>query len=231
MFSENNSEVKILYYYEYAKINIPCLCPICKCPYNKSMKYSFVYVHEDNNIIYFDVPKCASTVVRKELFDDDDLMSMVNPERDSSEYFKFAFVRNPWDRLVSNWKMFTTHPKRIKQLRAMTDKDLSEFKNFVHFAQVIKNHHWQPQVLYLPEKLNFVGRIENFDEDFSRLCDLIDESPRRLEKLNATKRGQYQEYYTDDLIRVVEKMYDEDISKFGYEFGSDTHSFGAAGTR
>lgn len=184
------------------------------------MKYSFVYVCEKRSFIYYDIPKCASSTIRKEVFDSNNECSLHNPDRALSEYFKFTFVRNPWARMVSNWKMFTNQPYRIRQLKSMTTRDLSDFEDFVHFASETKNHHWQPQVLYLPDDLDFIGRVETFDTDFKKLLTTIGEPPRQVSKSNVTSKGKYWGYYTPALADFVAEMYAEDIKRFGYTFGS-----------
>jgi len=206
------------YYYQYARNNIQCQFLTCKCPHRDAFEYSFVYIDEMLKLIYFDVPKCASSTIRELLFSDDNSLSMKNPEKGLNSYFKFAFIRNPWDRMVSNWKMFTTKPYRIKQLMAMTSKNLTDFKDFVGFALQVKNHHWQPQVLYLPEDLNFIGRFESFNEDFQRLLKTVGVETLSIKHLNKTPRKKYHEYYTTKLVDLVAEMYAEDIRRFGYSF-------------
>ncbi len=173
-------------------------------------------------MIYYDIPKCASSTIRMEIFNKDNSFSMRNPTKELHTYFKFSFVRNPWDRMISNWKMFTSLPGRIKQLKSMTSKDLSDFEKFVHFASETKNHHWQPQFLYIPDNLDFIGRLETFDEDFNKLLSTIGDRPRKTSKLNATNKGEYWKYYTPALVDFVAEMYSEDIRKFGYKFEQDT---------
>ena len=189
------------HYYKYARKNIECQCPLCKCPSQGAMKYSFVYICEERKIIYYDIPKCASTTIREEIFNNNNKLSMSNPSLELNKYFKFSFVRNPWDRMVSNWKMFTNKPYRIKQLKSMTSKDVSKFKNFIRFARERKNHHWQPQYLFLPDKLDYLGKVENFREDFSYVLSMIGENPREVKKHNTTKRDSYWNYYTPELER------------------------------
>ncbi|MCP4406708.1 MAG: sulfotransferase family protein, partial [Gammaproteobacteria bacterium] len=141
---------------------------------------------------------------------------------DIAEYYKFSFVRNPWDRMVSNWKMFTTQPFRMKQLRAVTSRDLRNFKDFVNFARHVKNHHWQPQKMFLPNKLDFLGRIEEFESDFRKLQKLVGAEFGSVEEKNSNKtiRLPYGEYYTPELVSLVTEMYADDIAAFGYTFGN-----------
>lgn len=206
-------------YFEYARKNIICDCPLCLCPNRDTKNYSFVYVKEALNIIYFDIPKCASKSIRSFFFNSDNDYSLVNPTKNLNNYIKFTFVRNPWARMVSNWKMFTTIPFRLKQLRSMTADDLSEFGAFVSFAQRVKNHHWQPQSIFLPGKLDFIGNVETFEKDFNTLCSMIGIKPGKVPHENRSERSEvYSTYYTNSMIEQVAEMYSEDIEKFGYQF-------------
>lgn len=207
------------YYYKYAQDNIPCECPLCFCPSRNKRKYSFVYICEKRKIKYFDTPKCASTTIRNALFKNNNVKSLVDPKDEKENYFNFTFVRNPWDRIVSNWKMFTTQPFRIKQLKSMTDENLSKFEDFVRFSIKVKNHHWQPQVLFLPEKLDFIGKLENFKEDFYKLYSKLNiEFVKNVAKNNTTKRKPYWVYYNSSIAELVSEIYSEDIKRFGYKF-------------
>jgi len=207
-------------YYRYARRHIVCECPLCRCPYQNGREYSFVYVNEKRGLMYYDVPKCASTSIRTCLFDGNDDTSLMDPRKALDHYFKFTFVRNPWDRMVSNWKMFTTRPFRIGQLHSMTRENLSSFNDFVAFAAQHKNHHWQPQSLFLPDRPDFVGKLETFEQDFETLCRKIGIDADTIPHENPCReRHAYTTYYTDELMAVVAGMYADDISMFGYEFG------------
>ncbi|MBT7067813.1 MAG: sulfotransferase family 2 domain-containing protein [Verrucomicrobia bacterium] len=172
-----------------------------------------------SKLMYFDVPKAASTTIRRALFQNKSSASLRNPKKELASYLKFTFVRNPWDRMVSNWKMFTTQPRRIAQLRTMTNEDLTEFDHFVEFAVSKGNHHWQPQVLFTPDKLDFTGKVEHFDRDMNRLLRAMGREPLELEKRNTTNRNHYHDYYNSpSTIDQVAKLYRDDIERFDYQF-------------
>ena len=210
------------YYYKYAEKNIPCECPLCPCPSGgrrKDRDYGFAYISEHKKIIYFSIPKSASGTIRKTLFPEGNRATLIHPKQSSDKYFKFTFVRNPWARMVSNWTMFTKYKGRIRQLKSMTDEDLSKFEDFIDFAKRAKNHHWQPQVLFIPEEPDFIGKVENFNEDFSKLCHQIGFSIEMPNKTGSSEHKPYWEYYTPSLVEQVREMYAEDIERFGYTFG------------
>ena len=53
------------YYYVYAQRHIQCQCPTCKCPSQEALAYSFVYIDEAQRLMYFAIPKCASSTIRQ----------------------------------------------------------------------------------------------------------------------------------------------------------------------
>jgi hypothetical protein len=81
----------------------------------------------------------------------------------------------------------------------------------------VPNHHWLPQSWYIPEKVNYLGKVEHFDEDFSRLLNLLGIS-KEFGRLNAVERKDYREYYDSETRKLVERLYWEDIQRFGYTY-------------
>ena len=65
--------------------------------------------------------------------------------------------------------------------------------------------------------VNFVGRYENLNSDFDKVCAEISISAK-LPVLNVSKKRPYQEYYTDKSIAMVREAFRPDIELFGYEF-------------
>ena len=86
------------------------------------------------------------------------------------EYFKFAIVRNPWDRLVSFYK-YLGYKNQMDFKTFVTE----EFKN-----KVFKERYWfvGPQYEYVVDKngkmiVDFIGKFESLQEDFDRACPLM----------------------------------------------------------
>jgi hypothetical protein len=125
------------------------------------------------------------------------------------EYFRFGFVRNPWERVVS-WVREEGFPLR------------SGFLNKDNF-ETYPNFFWKQSsdFLYDGDKclVDFIGKVENMQEDFNTICDKIGIPQLELEYHNKTKHKHYTEYYDDESIELVAKAYKKDIDLFGYKFG------------
>jgi hypothetical protein len=136
-------------------------------------------------------------------------------------HFKFAFVRNPWDRLVSCW-----HNKVIdKQKRNFGDR-LEAFKEFGNFVDYVAeqnletcNKHYRLQCRLIDlNRVDFLGRLERFPEDFRIVCDKLG-LPGEPRKVNVSGRQRdYRLYYSDALAEKVGTLYRRDITLFGYTF-------------
>lgn len=152
------------------------------------------------------------------------------------DYFKFAIVRNPFDRLFSWYNMIIQ--KGVHN--TWSDYILKNSRNFSEFLEltgVIQelNHdeifHKQiylksisiNQIDYLSIKgklaVDFVGRFENIDQDIKIIqkeIGVFDE----LKHLNCFNHRRYTEYFSDLDIEKAKSICEKDIEFFNYEFGS-----------
>jgi len=106
-------------------------------------------------------------------------------------------------------------------------------KSGVSFRRFVKRIHAQgfgeeravtPQAKFLFDErryrlVNFVGRFENLDEDFAKVCDKLGLGPQSLPHENAARaRRPYRDYYNAQTRALVETLYREDIERFGFTF-------------
>ena len=157
-------------------------------------------------------------------------------------YFKFTFVRNPWARIVSEYKY-----RYSKQY---------DFNTFLYekFPQVgddcyekftAKYRHIIPQYDFLFDRngkqlVDFIGRFENIQEDFNLICQktnipqqilphknkssaslsekIINKIKPDFFKVKTQKKIKYTEYYDQKSRNYVAKLYNKDIETFKYQF-------------
>ena len=149
---------------------------------------------------------------------------------DWNSYFKFAFVRNPWDRLVSTYfydkKKLGENVEEIKQMSALHREWIEgleslhqKYPSFCEFA-CAPTHQCQKDVLYDKDEnmlVDFIGRFESIEEDFDFICKKIG-IEASLKKLNSTEHPHYSRLYDSNSIEQVRKICRKDIDFFNYKF-------------
>lgn len=125
-------------------------------------------------------------------------------------YFKFAFVRNPYERCVSAWKY------EIKMGYTPSEKNLLEFVRGLNPTDF--NSKYLNQYDFV-NGCDFIGKYENLQEDFYTICDKIGIPRQQLPHVNKTKHKHYTEYYDEETCQIVAEKYKKDIEYFGYKFG------------
>ena len=132
-------------------------------------------------------------------------------------YFKFVFVRNPWDLQVSLYHYVLKNEghhrhKIIKQMRSFDE----------YLAWKVENQDLRTQKDFVTDAdgkiiVDFIGKYENLSEDFQTVCKVL-KIDALLPHINQSKHKDYRQYYTDRTRQLVEEYLREDIEMFGYTF-------------
>lgn len=147
-------------------------------------------------------------------------------------YFKFSFVRNPWDRMHSQYRYQRFNLNRETAQCSFDDwlkkcKDSLDDPNGFLFGRNRHNFllHIGNQTDWLKIdgqlRVDFIGRYESLQEDFDRMCSQ-QKWQVRLPKLNETKskRETYVSQYTNWSSELISQWCADDIREFGYSFGA-----------
>ncbi len=131
------------------------------------------------------------------------------------DYFKFAFIRHPLDRLVSAYEY--SFSKRYS---------FNFFINVILRCSVFTNNfstshmtHLKPQNQFTTSnKLNFdfIGRFENLETDFREIQRKLGLEPKKIPHTFKTKRRPYQDYYNKKTRAIAERKYRKDFELLGY---------------
>lgn len=152
--------------------------------------------------------------------------------------FKFAFVRNPWDRLVSWWSMLNAYRDAYRQGARMNRFFTYVFENSATFEEFILKCHadipdpdgrkciLRNQLDYLTDPdgrllVDFVGKFENLAADFRKVTRQLGLPDTALEHRNRSSHAPYTAYYSDRTRALIEQAYRRDIAQFGYAFGQE----------
>lgn len=135
------------------------------------------------------------------------------------DYFKFAFVRNPWDRVVSCYfnKVVTKfHPPFAECF----DKDFNYFVNYIARQDLTKaDIHIRLQTCLIPLKeVDFIGKLENMENDFQYVLNTIGLNDIAIPHENVSGHDHYSTYYNKKTKAIIAEKYKQDIQTFGYNF-------------
>jgi hypothetical protein len=198
-------------------------------PYAPSQqKYNITLSHE-KKFIWFRVAKVGTRTIFDVLhraditLDAEQAMFCHYPVEAYRDYFKFAFIRNPWDRLVSCWLNKVVENNYF----GFKESDRSAMQNFANFVNLLSeidinecDQHIRLQSRLIDlNNIDFIGRFENFERDLGTVANRLGIEPIQIRKLN-TNRGDkhYSQYYNDKLIQIVADIYQRDIHLFSYNF-------------
>jgi hypothetical protein len=140
-------------------------------------------------------------------------MGMTPQKWDS--YYKFCFIRNPYDKIVSAWN----HINRYK----------IPFKNYLNLQHTCNDveymHMFMPQVRNIINQkgfidINFIGKFENLEEDFQTILknigikNIIHDQKKEM---NKREHDLYHEYYDQETLDRINSLLKEDFDKLDYE--------------
>ncbi len=198
--------------------------PICH-------KNKFVFVH---------IPKAAGTTIEKAFnlhgdntkFNPDTMFGhhaqhlpyneIINKSPvDVSQYYSFTFVRNPWDRMVSEYMW--RKPLRLKMGSKFTFSCFVKMvRDSIDSSKKLCAHYREQSYFILDDNNNslvdYIGRVETFQQDLYHICDSLKVQRFDPIKENVTRHKKYTEYYDDETREIVAEKYAKDIEYFNYEF-------------
>lgn len=140
------------------------------------------------------------------------------PKAKWDKYFKFCFVRNPWDLFVSLYSWLKPRSKKLKS------KSFSKFvTNFYHNldAAVLMGKGQYNFMYNLSGKclVDFVGKFEDYDSSIRTIEKRVGIPITSLVRwINKTKHAPYRKYYNNKTKSMIAEVCANDIKCFGYTF-------------
>jgi len=150
-----------------------------------------------------------------------------------NDYYSFAFVRNPWDRLFSLYNFLCQ-----KKMNVGVGEDWCQIEYKAKgFKWWLMHNEWYPpfdrtsnsiphqkkcQLDWLVNEqndiiVNHIGKFENISESIITLQRKLN-IKHTIPKINSTKHGEYRLAYDDEMVEFVNVYHEKDIKKFDYRF-------------
>jgi chondroitin 4-sulfotransferase 11 len=197
--------------------------------------FTTTFVSEDRKFIYTRPGRTAGTSIVNSLGRGDmeeisrvyyykkgtnDWLENTTDSEIENDYYKFTFVRNPFERIVSAWRAFHKNTGKVN----------SNFEIFIRNRGVghllyengeFTNDHWFPQSNYVEYSdgssfIDYVGKFENLEKDWKTLATKIEVKGTLTKARYSTIN--YKSFYTTELTKVVSDIYKRDLELFNYEF-------------
>lgn len=137
----------------------------------------------------------------------------VTPQ-DFAQYFKFAVVRNPWDRAISQYKF------AYQQNMSFADY----VDNVIVGRRALSERHVAPQYRFVFDGngvclVDRLLRFERLADEFPDLSQKIFRERRPLSAVNVSRdRTDYRRFYDERTAAAVADAFRQDIDAFGYTF-------------
>ena len=195
-------------------------------------------VLDEKKLVYLNNSKVAcssikSTFLDRETKDDYSIHNAMEKRKrglngTEKGYYKFTFVRNPYERLVSCYESRYHTPNKSSWFDyylfgfMKEDKGFEVFlKNAMKMPDRIADRHFRSQHYLVYGKGNkalvdFVGRFENLDSEYANIADKY--KLKELPHFNASGRKDYRNYYTKEMAEKVYRRFRKDFEAFGYEW-------------
>ncbi len=176
----------------------------------------------DTGSVFVHVPKTGGISVCNAIYDGieyghrpySELLS-IDPQ--ASNYFSFAFVRDPAERLLSAF-IYVQNGGINKFDRAFS-KHVTGM-TFDQFVDCLPNNrtlskwmHFRPQSHYIDRPVDFIGRFENLDADFRSVVKTLG-LDAELPHANAVRASK--PAITPETRRKIERHFAKDYECFGY---------------
>jgi hypothetical protein len=196
-----------------------------------SNKYKTIFVH---------INKCGGTSV-EHLFGEplkvhetlQDILVKIKPEK-FNDYFKFTFVRNPWDRTYS---VYHNRPKKGILSDSFFGKNLVSFEEYIigHNRIYEQRGNWEgfrfigPQLPWIKINnsvvIDYIAKFEDYQNELNKIVKTRIHPEKQIVHLNYSNHKHYSSYYNSKLVDIVANWCKEDIEYFSYKFEDKKSNF------
>lgn len=183
------------------------------------------YINDELKSLFIHVPKCGGSSMESFKWNNGNgHFTILDFERiNKDEYFKWCFVRNPFDRIASAYitcpelkiSSFLEFLQTIKQNRPKNFGNLIQWNQCQSLGLNVSRIHFYPMTSLVSVKnMDFIGRFENIEEDWKIVSDKFGETSQLP---NRRKRTIDLPAYNKKSRELVREIYASDFIEFGYD--------------
>tara|TARA_R100000030_G_C3230106_1_gene118028 strand:+ start:222 stop:791 length:570 start_codon:yes stop_codon:yes gene_type:complete len=186
-------------------------------------------IDDQKKFVFISVAKTGSTSIRRRLGSFKDpppeiyhmsIKEVLKQYPHVKDYFKFAFVRNPYDRIFSAYinLKYDGHPWATELKGKKTFREfIMDFKN----SQYSKYIHLHPQSSYVKINGNvavdYLGKFENLQDHFHEVEKILNLGHKKLFKHRQSSTNKEPKKFDKEMRDIICDIYSEDFESFGYD--------------
>ncbi len=143
-------------------------------------------------------------------------LSQKIPKRMFNSYFKFAFVRNPYDWQISLYEYMKQQPTHF-QHNLVKKMAFNEYCNW----RIKADFHLQQEMICDSKGnllVDFIGKIENINKDLKTIEQKLKLPNLELEHLNKSIRSNINNYYEINTKKLIAVNFKADFDLFNYDY-------------
>lgn len=185
--------------------------------------------------LFVHIPKCAGNSINNGLLNVPSGMGHLSifdyaialTQSEFESLFKFTFVRNPWERLVSAYFFMQQGGWRGRDrnwvARNIPFDTFDRFvKHWVTPSNVRRHAVFRPQIDFITLggqlQVDFVGRCERMQQDLTYIANRINVQAELLQENATLARPDYRDLYDARAKDIVAQVYHQDIERLEYDF-------------
>jgi sulfotransferase famil protein len=138
------------------------------------------------------------------------------PQDQWRDYFKFAFVRNPYDRFISTYFFLNRN------------QDTGGRDEGPLMKAAIQNDQFRARILVAPQHrlithhdgsiaVDYVAKYEDIQTAYEHICTRVGIPPKTLIEKNTSQHKTFDTYYDSELRALVTDFYRTDFELLGYD--------------
>ncbi len=190
---------------------------------SEAAQICFVHIHRTGGTSITNLLKNALPDAKQMNLQHDNANTISPSDMDQYKgYYKFSFVRNPWERVLSWYAL-------AYKFRGDKDSPFVSFETFVRDYERVRrvlridDSFMFNQVDYLSDGnggliVDAAGRYENYEDDLIRILSHCRIPFKEIPESNTTRHGPISTDYSEENRALVEKLCEKDIAYWGYRF-------------
>jgi hypothetical protein len=200
--------------------------------------HKLVIVDHDKKIIFRRNARTGSGDIGRMMLSEGGVQSIIDiNDSKYNDYFSFSFVRHPTTKFLSAYFAYIIEGMKLDFNKyhgmshsidffsvlsalgiSMTDPDLNQFiDQYMPLEERKKDPHFWGQKWHLGDTLQFVGKLENMEEDFNKLTIITGAYKKYALKHTAPKTvDDYINNISNNTLIKIEQLFEADYSEYNY---------------